>query len=205
MIEPRQHPKHPRARKQNRQIEHGVQRGLFDWRAWRQKQIPALRLLHAVPNGGALTGQTITLPNGKKKRRSLQAVKLKREGLTPGTLDCHWPVARGCYHGLFIEHKSGPDKHLSDDQSKFAHAAREEGNYVAVSYSSDYSIALIEAYNALGPYDARGPMMPDVFADHDTLASSTSAKMRREIAEAIVEAGRKAPDLKRPYRPPLPA
>jgi hypothetical protein len=53
---------------------------------------PELRLLYAIPNGG--------------KRNRGTAIKLKAEGLRPGVPDYCLPVARGGYHGLYIELKT---------------------------------------------------------------------------------------------------
>ena len=67
------------------------QAALFQWRDAMKARIPELRWLHAVPNG-------LWLPD------SYARTALK-QGLTAGVADVSWPLARGGYHGLYIEMK----------------------------------------------------------------------------------------------------
>jgi hypothetical protein len=53
---------------------------------------PELALFHAIPNGGMRSKRT--------------AIGLKAEGVRPGVPDYCLPVARGGYHGLYIELKT---------------------------------------------------------------------------------------------------
>lgn len=53
---------------------------------------PELMLLYHIPNGGT--------------RDPVEAKHLKQQGVKPGVPDLHLPVARGCYHGLYIEMKT---------------------------------------------------------------------------------------------------
>lgn len=52
--------------------------------------------MFAIPNGG--------------KRDKITAANLKAEGVKAGTSDIFLPVARGRWHGLFIELKIGKNK-----------------------------------------------------------------------------------------------
>lgn len=78
--------------------------------------IPGLSMLYAIPNGG--------------ERHPIVAAKMKAEGQRAGVLDYHLPVARGGYHGLYVELKSEKGDE-SKDQLKFAEEVREQG-YMAV-------------------------------------------------------------------------
>ena len=71
--------------------EHQEQVALIHWAKMRSATLPELGLLFAIPNGG--------------ERHLFVAKKLKAEGVKPGTPDLCLPVARGGYHGLFIEMK----------------------------------------------------------------------------------------------------
>ena len=74
--------------------------------------MPELRLLHAIPNGG--------------HRNKITAAKLKAEGVKPGVPDICLPVARGEYHGLYIELKTRKGK-LSPRQQTWLADLNNEG------------------------------------------------------------------------------
>lgn len=71
--------------------EHQIQCTLIHWARLNARNIPELKLLHAIPNG--------------IKTSIGVAAKAKREGMTKGVPDLHLPVPRGGYHGLWIEMK----------------------------------------------------------------------------------------------------
>src|SRR5699024_10256580 len=79
------------ARGAMRMTEHDEQVQLIRWAGLARGAYPALRWLHAVPNGGA--------------RNIVVARKLKAEGVQRGVPDLCLPVPRGPYHGLYIELK----------------------------------------------------------------------------------------------------
>ena len=92
--------------------ERDEQIALFDWAQYRTD----LRLLHHIPNEG---------------RRSIQyAMSLKRQGMKPGVPDICLPVARGGYHGLYIELKTKTGRQ-SPEQKQWQRDLLEEG-YCAV-------------------------------------------------------------------------
>lgn len=125
--------------------EHQIQAALFEWAAWNTRAIPHLQMLHAIPNGAGLRHTTKTARSGKVIRFSPEANKLRREGLRAGIPDVHWPIGRGGYLSLYIEHKRGANG-LSDAQSEIADMLMAEGNLVVVSRSVDESIAAIMDY-----------------------------------------------------------
>ena len=75
-------------------IEADEQAALFRWAEFHKKYYPELALLN-----GSLNGVKLTIG---------QAVKAKKQGMKKGFPDIQLPVARGCYHGLFIELKIKP-------------------------------------------------------------------------------------------------
>ena len=64
---------------------------LFSWAAMQSGKYPELNLLYHVPNGGS--------------RHKAEAGRLRAEGVKAGVPDLCLPVARGQYHGLYIELK----------------------------------------------------------------------------------------------------
>lgn len=73
---------------------------------------PELRLLFAVPNGGA--------------RNAIVAKKLKAEGVRPGVPDYLLPVARAGFHGLALELKTLTG-YASREQRDWIASLRREG------------------------------------------------------------------------------
>lgn len=84
--------------------EHQEQCMLFAWAAYR----PVLALLHAIPNGG--------------KRDIRTDAMLKAEGVKPGVPDIFLPIARGPYHGMYIELKRRKGGVLSKEQEAWIRA-----------------------------------------------------------------------------------
>jgi hypothetical protein len=67
--------------------------------------VPALRWLHAIPNGGY--------------RDPVTAARMKAEGVKSGVADIFLPVARGGVHGLYIEMKKPGSGKQSKEQIEF--------------------------------------------------------------------------------------
>lgn len=91
--------------------EHAEQCAVMTWARLHEKRWPALRLLHAVPNGAFFGGEFKTFASGKKVPvAAIRARKLKAEGLREGVPDLCLPVPSddkmaGIYNGLYIEMK----------------------------------------------------------------------------------------------------
>lgn len=75
-----------------RNQEHRIQAALFKWAAYASREHPALKLMFAIPNGGA--------------RDAITGAMLKAEGVKRGVPDIFLPQPVGTYHGLFIELKT---------------------------------------------------------------------------------------------------
>ena len=89
------------------------QTALFQWAKLMEKKWPELQLLHAIPNGGS--------------RNPIEARHLKEQGVKPGIPDVFLPVARGGYHGLYIEMKRRKGGRVSVEQKKMILALRDQG------------------------------------------------------------------------------
>lgn len=97
--------------------EHEEQCGLIELVRLYEGQIPELKMLFAIPNGG--------------KRHVVAAVKLKKEGVKAGVSDLFLSVPSGDKHGLYIEMKScDPKTKTSESQREWLGLARKY-NYTA--------------------------------------------------------------------------
>lgn len=110
--------------KNNREVlyqakESEEQISLFEWAGYTQRRHPELKLLYHVPNGGL--------------RNKTTACRLKLEGVKAGVPDLCLPVARGRYHGLYIELKARRGKATSN-QTEWLDALEEQGYATAVCY-----------------------------------------------------------------------
>ena len=105
---------------------------LFYWASMKTGKYPELRLLHHIPNGGA--------------RRKSEAARLKAEGVKPGVPDIFLPVARGPWHGLFIELKRQKGGKVSDAQKNWISDLLNQGYLAEVAYGWKEAAALIEDY-----------------------------------------------------------
>ena len=119
--------------------EHAHQAALFCWVAANLDKHHALKLFHAIPNGGL--------------RTKAQAGKLKAEGVRPGVPDTFLPFASRGFHGLYIELKKpsmrptrGGKGGVSDEQSKFMQYVWENGYCVIVCYSWDEAAKYLCGY-----------------------------------------------------------
>lgn len=116
---------------QHRQREAEEQMKLFRWVDLVIGHYPELGLLHHIPNGGS--------------RNELEAVNLKRQGVRAGVPDLCLPVARGKYHGLYIEMKAGKNK-PTEKQLEWIEALRGQGYAVSICWGFDAARMEIEKY-----------------------------------------------------------
>ena len=92
---------------------------VISWASWQMQKYPELKWLHHIPNGGS--------------RNKAEAANLKRQGVKAGVPDLFLPVARGGYHGLYIELKFGKNK-TSKNQDKWLSALSKQGYCAMVCY-----------------------------------------------------------------------
>jgi hypothetical protein len=125
--------------------EHAQQCAVFAWAADSRRDHPELEWLYAVPNGG--------------DRDRVVAGRMKAEGVRSGVADMALPVARGPYHGLYIELKredakrdDDPTAGMHDEQIKFQVFVREQGYAGVTAYGWKHAVRVLQGYLALGQY-----------------------------------------------------
>ncbi|MBF0455539.1 MAG: VRR-NUC domain-containing protein [Magnetococcales bacterium] len=100
--------------------EHSEQVALFEWAEISSKAIPELSLLAAIPNGG--------------HRLKAVAGKMKAEGVKSGFPDIIFPIARGGFHGLFVEMKAPGGGTWQQTQQEWAGNLAKQGYLAVVCY-----------------------------------------------------------------------
>lgn len=93
--------------------------------------MPELELLYHIPNGG--------------KRDITTAKRLKAEGVKAGVPDICLPVARGKYHGLYVELKAGKNK-TTENQDRWLTALHNNGYCTSVCYGWEDAAKVISNY-----------------------------------------------------------
>ena len=107
------------------------QQALFEWAAWNASKYPGLNLMFHIPNGGG--------------RSKAEAGRFKAEGVKSGIPDICLPVARGRWHGLYIEMKRIGGK-LTAEQCTILDQLNQQGYFAVVCYGFDMARAAIEKY-----------------------------------------------------------
>lgn len=116
---------------QRHQYEAAEQIKLFRWVDFAVNQYPELEMLYHIPNGGS--------------RNPIEAANLKRQGVRAGVPDLCLPIARGKYHGLYIEMKYGDNK-PTENQKRWMRNLQRYGYATSICYSAEAAIADIEKY-----------------------------------------------------------
>lgn len=116
---------------QRHQYEAAEQIKLFRWVDFAVNQYPELEMLYHIPNGGS--------------RNPIEAANLKRQGVRAGVPDLCLPIARGKYHGLYIEMKYGDNK-PTENQKRWLRDLQRYGYATSICYSAETAIADIEKY-----------------------------------------------------------
>jgi hypothetical protein len=104
------------------------------WAAGQVDAWPELALLFHIPNGG--------------KRGKTEAARLKRMGVKPGVPDLCLPLARGGFHGLYVEMKRLDGGRVSTEQKAWLAALHAAGHCVAVADGHEQAIAVLRDYLA---------------------------------------------------------
>ena len=104
---------------------------IFEWAEYMKRTMPELLLLFHVPNGG--------------KRDARTAAVMKLSGVKPGVPDMCLPVARGGYHGLWIELKAGSGKPTLE-QTRWINELNAQGYLAKVCHGHTEAIELITNY-----------------------------------------------------------
>lgn len=105
---------------------------LFQWAQMRRGMYPELDMMFHIPNGGS--------------RGKAEAGRFKAEGVKAGVPDICLPVARGEYHGLYIELKRLKGGKVSDEQKDWIRRLDEQGYAAVVCYGWMAAAELIGKY-----------------------------------------------------------
>lgn len=111
--------------------EEQEQATVFQWVTLMQNRFPELDLLFHIPNGGL--------------RSKPEAVRFKRIGVKPGVPDLFLPVARGGWHGLFIEMKKKGGR-VRPEQTEWIEALIEQRYRAVVCYGSEEACDVLFKY-----------------------------------------------------------
>lgn len=111
--------------------EHAEAVKVMKWAQANSKRMPEVDMLFAIPNGGARSKRT--------------GAMLKAEGVKSGVPDYFLPVARGRFHGLFIELKAKGGK-PSKNQKAWITVLKGYDYAAGVCYGADEAIKILEAY-----------------------------------------------------------
>lgn len=95
---------------------------------------PELALLHHIPNGGT--------------RDTIEGRHLKQQGVKPGVPDLCLPVARGRYHGLYIEMKAEKGR-TSEAQEWWGEHLFAQGYMREVCHGWESAVRVLEWYMSL--------------------------------------------------------
>lgn len=122
--------------------ESQIQILIFDWIHLNLKRYPELNLLFHIPNGGY--------------RNIATAKRLKAEGVKSGVPDLFLPIARGGFHGLFIELKTGQGK-PTEHQLEWLEKLKAQGYQTLVAYGFDEAVEALKTYLNTKGADGHSP------------------------------------------------
>ena len=108
------------------------QMALINWARMQERRCPALKLLFHIPNGGS--------------RGKAEAGRFRAMGVKSGVPDLFLPVARGGYHGLFIELKRTKGGRVSQEQEFWLRALRVTGYAAEVCHGWEDAAQVIMEY-----------------------------------------------------------
>lgn len=113
--------------------EEQEQIALFNWAAWMSNtKWPELAMMYHVPNGGY--------------RNKAEAGRFRAQGVKSGVPDIVLPVARGGWHGLYIELKRTVGGRVSKEQREWLGKLNAQGYYTAVCQGWEEAKNAIEWY-----------------------------------------------------------
>jgi hypothetical protein len=111
---------------------------VIEWANYNLGKYPELELLYHIAN--------------ERKCNVITGAKLKKLGVKSGVPDLCLPVARGKFHGLYIELKAKNGK-VSENQITWMNKLSQYRNYVRVSFGADDAINILEWYLKLSIHE----------------------------------------------------
>lgn len=117
-----------------RASEYAEQRAVIQWgqQPHIRERLPELKLLFHIKNEDR---------SGESRNVAID----RANGVRKGVPDLCLPVARGVYHGLYIEMKS-PTGRVRPEQEWWLNQLREQGYHAVVCYCWQDAVATIERY-----------------------------------------------------------
>lgn len=129
-------------------LEREEQTAIFRWVQVAKGRYPELTLLYHVANEA-----------GSRGRREM--AMLKAEGVRAGVPDLCLPVARGGFHGLYIELKRQRGGKVSEIQQAWIDALLAQGYAVRVCRGAEEAIQTLENYLNGGKTTPEKPEKPE--------------------------------------------
>ena len=120
------------------------------------EQKALIRWLYGEKMRGGTTADaydhTYHVPNGGQRSKATAAA-LKGQGVKAGVSDLVVALARGGYHGLYLEFKATPPDHaaLADSQREWLGKVEQQGYCAVLARGLDEAKAVIREYMGLSP------------------------------------------------------
>lgn len=120
------------------------------------EQKALIRWLYGEKMRGGATADaydyTYHVPNGGQRSKATAAA-LKGQGVKAGVSDLVVALARGGYHGLYLEFKATPPDHaaLADSQREWLGKVEQQGYCAVLARGLDEAKAVIREYMSLAP------------------------------------------------------
>ena len=108
------------------------QQALFEWAQYHRGAYPEIDLLYHIPNGG--------------RRGKAEAGRFKAEGVKSGVPDICLPVARGGFHGLYIEMKRQKGSQTSGKQKDWIELLWRQGYKAVICKGWQEAARIIKEY-----------------------------------------------------------
>lgn len=112
--------------------ESDEQQWLFEWAKRQEKVYPGLELMYHIANEG--------------KRSAAGGKSLVEQGLKKGVPDICLPVAKGGYHGMYVELKRTKGGRVGEEQEKWLSELKNQGYHTALCRGWEQAKNEIAAY-----------------------------------------------------------
>lgn len=95
----------------------------------------------------------IHIPNGGSRKNKFEGYRLKSQGVKAGVSDLFLPVARGRFHGLWIEFKAAPpfDAAVTESQRNWLEKMKGQGYDAHLAKGGAAALAILSHYLSQQP------------------------------------------------------
>lgn len=117
------------------------------------EQADLIKLVRAAfPKEGALL---IHIPNGGSRKNAFEGWRLKEQGVRAGVSDLFLPIARGGFHGLWIEFKASPPytARVTPTQEEWIELMIQQNYKASICIGIDSAFEEIKSYLSLPKTD----------------------------------------------------